>query len=186
MKTFKSFFVALALVGALMLPSSCKKNNASKPEEQKQQEVDTTPTQVILSFVFYHTEDMLKYFNIQLILENGEDAAKTITVTKDLLDDQLRSKDLVAADHLPATLTVTRKITLKQDISSAGDVQYTKGHSYQYALYNKDGDRVYLSDMILINGLSSLDGAALTPIIEKGGLDQSYTFKFDEKGKLVK
>jgi hypothetical protein len=180
MKTKKLLWAALALT-SLLLPLSCNKNNSNEPQKE-----DNTPTQVMLSFIFDHTEDMLNYCNIEIILDNGEDGAQTVTVTKNLLTDKLQMKNLLTATKLPATLTIRRKITLKEDISSLKSFTYTKGHSYQHALYNAAGNQVFLSELILGKGSSSGSGQNMKDLIEAGKMDSEFIFKFKADGTLVK
>ena len=174
MKKILSLSFLLAVIG---LAVSCLKTDVPDPD-------DPTPSQVMMSFVFCYTEDMLDNCDIQVTLDNG-DGSKTFSVTKEMVDDKLRMECLLESEGLPATLTVSRKVTLKKDISSLNAFTYTKGHSYQYALYNESGNQVFLSEIISAFGHSTGTGAHVATLINEGRLNQVFTFRFNSQGKLV-
>ena len=176
MKTHKLISAVLALACALTLSVSCGKNSDNAQESQ--------PSAVLMSFISDYTEDMLDYCDIQVTFDNGKSTYQTIVVTKEILDDQLKLKCMLGSDTLPAILTISRKVKLKEDISSLESFTYTKAHSYQFAIYDVKGDRVYLSDFFSEGGSVTGPGDKVGQLISDGGLDQEFSFHFTETGEL--
>lgn len=153
-------------------------DNTTPPAE------DTTPKQVAMDFYFFTTEDMLSYCNVEVTYDDGT-GTKTATLTKDMVDEKLRYRVHFASDHLPANFTVSRKITLKQNIDELQSFSYfTNGYTYMAALYNAAGKKV--SDILeyTSNDPQTYPGANVTKLINDGRLDHTYTFTFDTKGEM--
>ena len=136
-----------------------------------------------MNFIFYNTEDMLNYCNIEVTYNDGT-GAKTVMLTKDNVDEGFSWKQTVVAKHLPATFTFSRKVTLKQSVDEVETFTYTRGYFYAYAFYNAAGKHV--KDGTPFNYINEIpvSGAAVATIINSGRLDKTYTYTFDEKGEM--
>lgn len=154
-------------------------NNTPTPPAE-----DTTPKQVAMDFYFFNTEDMLNYCNVEVTYDDGT-GTKTATLTKDMVDEKLRYRVHFVSDHLPATFTVGRKVTLKQNIDELESFTYfTHGYTYVAALYNAAGKKLSDLPQYTANDPQAYPGASVTKLINAGRLDHTYTYTFDTKGEM--
>lgn len=145
---------------------------------------DTTPKQVAMDFYFFTTEDMLNYCNVEVTYDDGT-GTKTATLTKDIVDDKLRYRVHFESDHLPATFTVGRMVTLKQSIDELQSFSYfTNGYTYVAALYNAAGKKLSDIPQYIANDPQSYPGANVTNLINAGRLNHTYTYTFDTNGEM--
>ena len=178
--------LVIGLTAALMALAftACHKNNPSDGGTATQE--DKTPAQVALSFSFAQTPEMMQYCTVQINFESSEGATQTILLKQEDVDAQCRWNALVSSHKLPASFTFRRTVTLKEDISSLEHFSYSKGISYQYALYNAAGTQVFLSDFVDNLASSKLNGSKVAELVKAGKLDRTCTFSFDAEGKMTK
>jgi hypothetical protein len=181
----KKMMMTLAAVLCCAMTMTVFTACGSDDDDSKNPAEDTTPKQVAMNFVLYNTADMLNYCNIEISYDNGLGNAKTVTLTKDMVNENFSWKQMLTADRLPATFTISRKVTLKQSIDEVEKFTYTRGYSYAYALYNAAGKRVFESTPYANTGSSDGSGAKIAERINAGALDHTYTFTFDAKGNMT-
>ena len=179
----KKLVIGLAAALVALSFAACNKNNAGGGSAAQE---DKTPAQVALSFSFDQTPEMMEYCYVQVYFESANGSNQTILLKTDDVDAQCRWNALVSSHQLPASFTFRRTVTLREDISSLEEFSYSKGISYQYALYNAAGTQVFLSDFVDNLASSKLNGTKVAELVKAGKLDRTCTFSFDAEGKMTK
>lgn len=164
--------------------TSCGGDDDNETPTPKTTEEDTTPKQVAMDFYFFTTEDMLNYCNVEVTYNDGT-GAKTVTLTQDMVDEKLRYKVHFVSHQLPATFTVSRKVTLKQSIDELQSFSYfTNGYTYVAALFNAAGKKLSELPQYTANDPQAFPGDKVTTLINTNRLNHTYTFTFDTNGEL--
>ena len=166
-----------------MMFTSC----GSDDEPVKEPAEDKTPAKVAMKFAFYQTEDMLNYCNVVITYDDGT-GKKSVTLTKDNVNAQLSWEKTVASDRLPAVITFSRKVTLKQSIDNLESFKYTTRTKAEYGIFNAAGYQIGIGETDVVGEAGTAKGAEVAnfaQLINQGVLDYTRTFKYDEKGNLI-
>lgn len=144
--------------------------------------VDKTPSIVSMTFSSDVNADMLEYFDIVMIYNDGTgEKQETITTNK-------WTKTLTA--KLPASFSFKRQIRVKANkydaLVAATKVTTTKQYSYVYEIFNAAGKPVDKADLYKsVSGSVDGVGELVAKQVDAGKLDQNWAFVFNANGKLV-
>lgn len=158
--------------------TACGKDDADKGSTP----TDNSPSMVSMTFSTEVSADMLEYFDIVMIYNDGTgEKQEAITTNK-------WTKALTA--NLPTTISFKRQMTVKPDkydaLVVATKVTTTKKYSYIYEILNAAGKSVNLGNSY--NGpSSSVDGKGelVAKQANAGKYDYSYIYVFDTNGRLA-
>ena len=178
-KMMMTLAAVLCCAMSTMMFTSC----GSDDEPVKEPAEDKTPAKVAMKFAFYQTEDMLNYCNVVITYDDGT-GKKSVTLTKDNVNAQLSWEKTVASDRLPAVITFSRKVTLKQSIDELERFSFTRGYYYMYEFYNAANKDLGLGALSNNSSSQSGNGAKVAEYINQGKLDHTYTFTFNKKGEM--
>jgi hypothetical protein len=182
--TMLAAIICCALIATAFTACGDDDDNASDPGQPKID--DPVPTRLVMSYYYYMTDDMFRYCDVEVSFGDGSGHAESVRLDRDNLDDMLAYKVSLEADHLPAAFTLTRHVTLKDDIADLASFKYYKnGFSYAFALYNAAGQRLSASNVVNAVDQQTSSGIAAADLIATGQLDYTHTYTFDEKGVLT-
>jgi len=151
---------------------------------------DKTPKYVMMQFDIDNTEDMLKYCNIELTIEDQQGNKKSTVLTMDYVDyvDANYMAYATASGELPTTFKFSRKVTLKQSIDNLESFKYTTRTKAEYGIFNAAGYQIGIGETDVVGDAGTAKGAEVAnfaQLINQGVLDYTRTFKYDEKGNLI-
>ncbi len=148
---------------------------------------DKTPKYVMIQFYMDNTEDMLKYCNIEMTIEDQQGDKKSTVLTMDYVDANYMCYATASGD-LPTQYKFSRKVTLKQEIDNLEKFDYTNRTAAAYGIYNASGYQIAYGETDVVGDAGTAKGAEVAnfaQLIKQGALDYTRTFKFDEKGNLI-
>lgn len=182
----KKYLMTLAAVLCCAMASTVLTACGGDDDNDNTSKTDTTtPKKVSFRFYYYNTTDMLKYCNVELSYDDGKGNKKTVALTEDMGGNQY----IDLSSELPATFKFTRKVTLKQDISSLEKFDYDNRYASSYDLYNAQGNKINSVDKTITGIYGTPQGsdkvAKFAESVSKGFLDYEKTFTFNAKGELV-
>ena len=145
---------------------------------------DKTPKYMMMQLYVDNTEDMMKYCNIEMTIEDPKGNKKTSVITLDYVDANYTCYASASGD-LPTTFKFSRKVTLKQDIDNLEEFDLTTRTTSAYGIFNAAGYQISAGETPVVGTASTAKGAQAAELINAGVLDSTRTFKFDEKGNLI-
>jgi hypothetical protein len=196
MKTRHFILAVLALLCSATLFTAC----GSDDDDKGSQPTPATRSYVALWHYFTVSGDLLDYFNVDIIIDNSLDDSghlTTGTITKRVEKNKLASTgtyEIGQISSLPGTLTVSRKVTLKDDIdySQVSSIQLVIGHTYKYGYLDSKNnviDNKYYNGASadkIVNATTPEKVQDLVQRVRDGQLDMTTrTFAFDKNGEWV-
>ena len=141
---------------------------------------DTIPTSMSIKMSFSETEEILKYCDVVVKYNDGT-GEKTDTVKTTSWSKMLSAK-------LPASFTFKKLITVRDSAGMASNqkIPFSTGSIFTYAFYNKADEIVggTRTKGIIANAAAE-DVPEFIKTIKEGEFNETDTFSFDAKGKLV-
>ena len=184
MKTRHSILAVLALLFSVTLFTACGSDDDDKGTQPAPA---ATRSYAAVYHYFTVSGDLLDYFNVDIIIDNARDESGKITtaqITKRVDKDNLASTGTYEVGQitaLPGTLTVSRKVTLKEgvDYDNISSLNFVVGHSYKYGYLDSKGGVI---DNKMYNGVSSNQRvSASTPQAVQNVVQRVRDGKFDMK-----
>lgn len=145
---------------------------------------DKTPKYMMMEFYIDNTEDMLKYCNIEITIEDQLGNKKSTVLTSEYVDADYVCY-ATANGELPTTFKFTRKVTLKQSIDNLESFKYTTRTKAEYGIFNAAGYQIGIGETDVVGETGTVKGTEAAQLIKQGVLDYTRTFKYDEKGNLI-
>lgn len=158
--------------------TACGKDDADKGSTP----TDNTPAKVTMTFSTEVSADMLEYFDIVMVYNDGTGEKQ------DAVTSNKWTKTLIA--NLPVTMSFKRQITVKpakyDALVAATKVTTTKKYSYAYDILNAAGKSINLGDSYS-GPSSSVDGKGelVAKQANAGKYDSNWTYVFDTNGRLA-
>jgi hypothetical protein len=163
--------------------TACGSDDDDKPSD------DNKRAKVGMIFDFQITDDMLKYCDIEISINNGAGQSDKKMVEASDIKDGLFTAKLSAP--LPANLTLTRTVKMKADVDLTGveTIKYMRGYQYIAAYYNAAGQYLendrHISYASLNLNPSSARVDKFEELVNNGSLDKTFSYTFDKNGDLV-
>ena len=153
----------------------------------KNEDEDKTPAHGVVTFYLENTSDMMQYCDIEVTYGDGNEEPEKVVVSKEntLLD--LSWGGTLVTRSLPSTVTFTRKITAKPDakIEEMKEFAYSLAYLYTSGVCNAAGSVIEQYPQKTVGKEQTTSGATAAALIAEGKLNQTFTFTFDEKGKMT-
>lgn len=205
MKRFFSLAAVLCCAMSMMMFTACGDDETPEPktpeQQDPQQQDPQTPTdstdikaRAYAKVVgkFYHTEDMLKYFDIKIVYQLNDDSV--LSYGPLALDDVDSALVYLAPSHIveyPATIKFYREVTVKEglrdSVAAMDNFHFSNQFSYVYGYYDANKQMITAYQSNKTYGINSpMKGeTALKDVEERGACSYVYTFTFDDKGDMT-
>lgn len=169
----KVILTLAAVLCCASLLTSCKKDSSGSDTPST-----STPAYVVMNVSIPCTDDMLNNTNMSITYEAGNEK-NTETVTSKSWSKEFKVK-------LPATISISRAVTLKDDktIPAEESFSYTKGYSVSWKFQDENGKDVKTGGISSVGSQSSAKGEKIPGLIEEGKFNISLEYAFDKDGKL--
>lgn len=191
MKVRHSILAVLALLCSASLFTACgSDDDDSKPA------ADNTRVYVGLFHSAQITDDMLKYFNVEVITTNGAGKVQSYTVTKEKLENGKFEATVVG--QLPCELKVETQVTVKPDadFTNVESIKYFRGSNYSYVIRYYNAESKAIANQVTFGGMTSSNPTtapnsrystieAFVQAVRDGYLDHTSVKTFDKAGNLV-
>jgi len=197
MKVRHSILAVLALLFSVTLFTAC---GSDDDDDVNNPAPAATRSYVAIWHYFTVSGDILDYFNVDIIIDNAIDESGKVTtsqVTKRVEKNNLASTgkyEIGQVTSLPGTLTVSRKVTLKDDVNydNISSMSFVIGHSYAYGYLNSKGDLIdnnKYSGVGTTQRLNATTAEQVQKVVQRvrdGLYDMKpHSYSFDKNGEWV-